>query len=1501
MAQTSRTFRIFVSSTFSDLKAERNALQENIFPRLRELASAHGCRFQAIDLRWGVSEEAALDQQTMKICLGEIERCQKTSPRPNFIVLLGDRYGWQPLPLEILASEFEQIINAITDRGERLLVESWYRRDDNTIPPTYCLQPRQDEFIDPDKWASAESTLHGILEREAGKINLSSEEIKKYSSSATEQEIDEGALKVSDGNEHVFCFLRDIQGLPDDGSAASFREVDPKVVQKQAELKERLRKQLSGNVHEYTAQWQGHDPTLNHLDQMCEDVYGELSKVILAEVGILETVDPLEQEISAHEAFGQERARVFIGRTEILNAIEKYVIGNNSQPLAVWGASGSGKSALMAKAIEQTQKHGLEVIYRFIGATPESSIGRALLESLCRQLSRRFGEDESHIPTEYTDLVQEFPKRLAMVKPDRPLVIFLDALDQLTESDHARNLAWLPAELPPGVHFIVSTLPGDCLIALERKLPAVNRLEIQPLTVEEGKIILTKWLSGINRQLGKKQEGYLLGKFQQCSLPLYLKLAFEEARLWKSFEPWPELSNDIPGILRDLFKRLCLESNHGQMLVSYGLGYIAAGKNGLSEDELIDVLSMEKEVLADFQRRSPKSPKVDRLPVVVWSRLFFDLEPYLVLRHVDGTELLGFYHHQFGKAVEIAYCSGSEKIERHHKLAEYFGDGKRPFWINRNRYQPDRRKSSELPFQQAYAGMTGEYENTMTTFDFIHARLAASGIDSLIMDYDLVLDAHLAVQDVEGLQLIQAGLRLSSHILCSDLDQLAPQLLGRMMEFGHPDIQRLVQQANIWTDQPWLRPLIPCFTSPGGNLVRTLTGHAGIINVIAFTSDGKRAISAGGFQDATLRIWDILTGECIKVLERHFDAINAFALFSDNKHLISGAESGTITVWDLETGSEHGWAGGYYLDALALTADEQRVITVHRNNRLRVWNINSGECELSLEIHSDSHRIYSMALLPDGFRVILSSDNSLKVWNLVSKKCERTLVGHTKTVSTIALIPNKSQVISGSWDQTLKVWDLETGECLRTLGGHADEINIVKVTSDGQYAISGAKDRTLKIWDIKTGELEATLSGHSSPVSAVSVNYEHSRLISGSSHSLKIWNWPARAVNPGTLTKPSGWIHTINITSDGRYAISGDEQKTLKIWNLDTKACEKIIECQIPVRAALITPDNQLAIIAKMGGVGIYWGKERGLKIWNLITGNFEYELDETIYSTNENLISGIISTPDGQHVISQRRDDLQVWNLAGREQERTITSLDQPRHDDFTAMYALPNGTHIIAASGDQFEKNISVIDLRTGTHELILKNPHKRRVIALTVTPDGERAISGSYDQSLKIWKLSSGEFERTVSTQGIESILVVSPDGQWLISLTSKLTVRNLSTGVAVTSFIGDARITCFGMTPDGMTIITGDNGGKVNFLSLENVEEKPIFVTAWQHSLSTLSLEYPAIAYGCPYCHMWTEITESKLGLVQPCPHCGKVIKLNPFTIQGDWHPIAAAWNYSENQR
>jgi hypothetical protein len=66
-----QTIRLFVSSTFSDMRHERRLLATRVYPALERLCKSHGSEFQAVDLRWGVSEEAQLDQRTMSICLTE--------------------------------------------------------------------------------------------------------------------------------------------------------------------------------------------------------------------------------------------------------------------------------------------------------------------------------------------------------------------------------------------------------------------------------------------------------------------------------------------------------------------------------------------------------------------------------------------------------------------------------------------------------------------------------------------------------------------------------------------------------------------------------------------------------------------------------------------------------------------------------------------------------------------------------------------------------------------------------------------------------------------------------------------------------------------------------------------------------------------------------------------------------------------------------------------------------------------------------------------------------------------------------------------------------------------------------------------------------------------------------------------------------------------------------------------------------------------------------------
>lgn len=254
----------------------------------------------------------------------------------------------------------------------------------------------------------------------------------------------------------------------------------------------------------------------------------------------------------------------------------------------------------MVRAVADAReaRSSARIIERYIGATPSSSDGRALLEGFCKEIDKHYGQNEPSIPVEYQKLVKDFQKRLELATPDKPLIIFLDALDQLSDNEHARNLAWLPNKLPPHVHVIVSTLPVECFSHLERKLPADRLLKFDPMTSSEGDELLDLWLADANRRLQPAQRESVLEEFMVNGLPVSLRLVFEKARRWKSYSLAQRFPSDIPGLIRAMFRRLM--ADHGQMLIDRALGYIAAARHGLSEDELLDVLSTDKEVFDDF-------------------------------------------------------------------------------------------------------------------------------------------------------------------------------------------------------------------------------------------------------------------------------------------------------------------------------------------------------------------------------------------------------------------------------------------------------------------------------------------------------------------------------------------------------------------------------------------------------------------------------------------------------------------------------------------------------------------------------------------------------------------------------------------------------------------------------------------------------------------------------------------------------------------------------------
>jgi WD40 repeat protein len=346
-----------------------------------------------------------------------------------------------------------------------------------------------------------------------------------------------------------------------------------------------------------------------------------------------------------------------------------------------------------------------------------------------------------------------------------------------------------------------------------------------------------------------------------------------------------------------------------------------------------------------------------------------------------------------------------------------------------------------------------------------------------------------------------------------------------------------------------------------GECERTLEGHTDCVTSLAVLGDG-RVVS--GSDDNTLRVWNAATGECERTLDGHTDRVKSLAVLGDGR-VVSGSDDNTLRVWNVTTGECERTLEGHTdcVTSLAVLGDG-RVVSGSGDNTLRVWNLTTGECERTLEGHS---RPVSFAVLGDGRVVSGSDDKTLRVWNVTTGECERTLEGHTTPVRLLVVLADGRVVsgsgdktlrlwnatVSGSCDNTLRVWNATTGECERTLEGHSRPVSSFAVLGDGRV-VSGSDDKTLRVWNAATGECERTLEGHMGLVRALAVLGD-GRVVSGSSdHSLRVWNATTGECER-TLEGHTGSVSSLAVLGDGRVLSESPHDETQRVWNADTGEC----------------------------------------------------------------------------------------------------------------------------------------------------------------------------------------------------------------------------------------------------------------------------------------------------------------------------------------------------------
>ncbi|MCG8418135.1 MAG: protein kinase [Proteobacteria bacterium] len=730
-----------------------------------------------------------------------------------------------------------------------------------------------------------------------------------------------------------------------------------------------------------------------------------------------------------------------------------------------------------------------------------------------------------------------------------------------------------------------------------------------------------------------------------------------------------------------------------------------------------------------------------------------------------------------------------------------------------------------LPYHLLRAGREGELDELLTDYRWLDGKLCATSAADLLVDFENVdrtsqqelrggvygepgvRPADYSIDEKPDLVLIRDTLRLSSHVLAADPEQLPSQLVGRLGHSrgpaGNDRIRRLLDQALQQDRYPWLCPLRANLTPPGGALLRTLAGHSDIINAVALTEDGHRAVSAS--DDRTLVVWDLKKGTQLGTFRGHSDWVSDVALSSDGKLAVSTSDDGTLRVWNLDTGDLRYTLDGHLgaVNAVAITRDGNRAVSASWDRTLRVWDLWSGSQLNMLVGHSDP--INDVAVTPDGkWAISASEDRTLIVWDLQTGSQVVSLIGHSDTVNAVAITPDGKRAISASSDRTVKLWDLATATVLRTLSGHSLFVTAVAVTSDGRHLVSASEDHTLILWELDTGRELRVLTGHSGGIQAVAVTPDGSRAVSAAAdRTLKVWDLQSGAAQ----TRPAGhslFVTAVDITPNGARAVSASGDRKIKVWDVQKGSELRTLSGHSGwIQAVTMTPDGRRAVSASADKTLILWDLDTGTKL-RALTGHGGW-------------VQAVAVSSDGRRAISASADKtLVLWDLDTGAKLQTLTG-----HGGWVQAVAVtPDGRRAISASADQ---TLVLWDLDSGA-ELNRFAGHSGGVHAVDITPDGRRAISSSADQTLKVWDLETGlELCTLTGHTGAVYAVATTPDGAFAVSASDDhtLIVWQLDIGRAVARFSGEGAMRGCAAATHGDTIAVGDRSGHVHFLRLINV--------------------------------------------------------------------------------
>jgi len=609
--------------------------------------------------------------------------------------------------------------------------------------------------------------------------------------------------------------------------------------------------------------------------------------------------------------------------------------------------------------------------------------------------------------------------------------------------------------------------------------------------------------------------------------------------------------------------------------------------------------------------------------------------------------------------------------------------------------------------------------------------LAAAALVSLPEDPErgilLALQAVSTTRAVDGSVLPEAAEALHRALIASPIRMtLTGHTTGVMSAAFRPDGERLATVDAEGTAIIW--------DAASGEVLRRWpgTGERGNLVTaqrITFSDDGTLLAASNGRQ---VDLYDGAGEARLRTLARHLAPVTAVAFRRDGARIASGAEDGTVVIWETDTGEALVQVTAHLdgVEGLTFSPDGEWLITSSDDATMKIWNAATGD--LLQEYAEFTGVVDSVVFSPDGSRFAYTTVDGLHLLQLEIRSVE----GRTRVASQelLAIAQGASAIFSPDGTRlataggsAANVWDASTGRQILSLVGHTDWVMGLAFSPDGQRLASTSLDRAVRLWDLGPGDEVVTVVAQGAGYGTrVAYSPDGSKFATdGGDGSVTLWD--ATTGLGRTLRGQAQEVLSLAFSADGSRLATGSLDASVRVWDLVSgRPILTVAGHEFGTRDVTFSPDGSRLASGGFDGAA---------RVWDVTNGDLLLEI-----FGHDGLVVGVAFSPDGTRLATSSTDGTaKVWDADSGEHLLTLAGHTSAIPD----LTYSPDGSLLATGSKDTSAK---VWDAVTGDVRLTLSG-HGAEIQSVAFSPDGRLLATGSGDNTARIWDVATGEVLTTL----------------------------------------------------------------------------------------------------------------------------------------------------------